>query len=60
LWGVPRKLRLQYPGAIDHVMNRGDQRQAILSPWMNISGSVLANYWHKRPTPPTEATAMRA
>ena len=22
---------------------------AIFSPWMNISGSVLANYWHKRP-----------
>jgi BASS family bile acid:Na+ symporter len=21
---------------------------AIFSPWMNISGSVLANYWHKR------------
>ncbi len=23
---------------------------AIFSPWMNISGSVLANYWRKRPT----------
>ena len=22
---------------------------AIFSPWMNVSGSVLANYWHKRP-----------
>jgi BASS family bile acid:Na+ symporter len=22
---------------------------AIFSPWMNISGSVLANYWRKRP-----------
>lgn len=22
---------------------------AIFSPWMNISGSILANYWHKRP-----------
>jgi bile acid:Na+ symporter, BASS family len=21
---------------------------AIFSPWMNISGSVLANYWKKR------------
>jgi BASS family bile acid:Na+ symporter len=21
---------------------------AIFSPWMNISGSVLANYWRKR------------
>jgi BASS family bile acid:Na+ symporter len=22
---------------------------AIFSPWMNVSGSILANYWHKRP-----------
>lgn len=22
---------------------------AIFSPWMNISGSILANYWHKHP-----------
>jgi BASS family bile acid:Na+ symporter len=21
---------------------------AIFSPWMNLSGSVLANYWRKR------------
>lgn len=25
---------------------------AVFSPWMNISGSVLANYWHKRPVRP--------
>jgi BASS family bile acid:Na+ symporter len=22
---------------------------AIFSPWMNVSGSILANYWRKRP-----------
>jgi BASS family bile acid:Na+ symporter len=22
---------------------------AVFSPWMNISGSILANYWHRRP-----------
>jgi BASS family bile acid:Na+ symporter len=22
---------------------------AIFSPWMNVSGSVLANHWRKRP-----------
>ena len=33
---------------------------AIFSPWMNISGSVLANYWHKRPARPPEATATHA
>jgi putative transposase len=26
---VPRKLRVQYPGAIYHLMNRGDRRQEI-------------------------------
>jgi putative transposase len=26
---MPRKLRIQYPGAIYHVMNRGDQRENI-------------------------------
>lgn len=28
---------------------------AIFSPWMNISGSILANYWHKRPVDDAEA-----
>ncbi len=28
---MPRKLRVQYPGAIYHVMNRGDRRDAIFA-----------------------------
>ncbi len=28
---MARKLRLQYPGAIYHVMNRGDRREAIFT-----------------------------
>jgi BASS family bile acid:Na+ symporter len=31
---------------------------AIFSPWMNVSGSVLANYWRKRPAS-AEAAAGR-
>ncbi len=27
---MARKLRLQYPGAIYHVMNRGDRRESIV------------------------------
>ncbi|MBS1602548.1 MAG: bile acid:sodium symporter family protein [Bacteroidetes bacterium] len=27
---------------------------AIFSPWMNISGSILANYWRRRNTPPPQ------
>ena len=26
---MPRKLRIEYPGAMYHVMNRGDQRENI-------------------------------
>ena len=26
---MPRKLRIQYPGAVYHVMNRGDRRENI-------------------------------
>ena len=26
---MPRKLRIEYPGAIYHVLNRGDQRENI-------------------------------
>ena len=29
LWVVARKLRVQYPGAIYHVLNRGDRREPI-------------------------------
>jgi len=29
LVGLARKLRVEYPGAIYHVMNRGDRREAI-------------------------------
>ncbi len=28
---------------------------AIFIPWMNISGSILANYWRKRPATPSES-----
>jgi BASS family bile acid:Na+ symporter len=33
---------------------------AVFSPWMNISGSILANYWRKRPVavPETVDTAL--
>jgi BASS family bile acid:Na+ symporter len=27
---------------------------AVFSPWMNISGSILANYWRKKPPVPLE------
>ncbi|MCH5597844.1 bile acid:sodium symporter family protein [Niabella ginsengisoli] len=27
---------------------------AVFSPWMNISGSILANYWRRKPVKPEE------
>jgi hypothetical protein len=43
---MPRQLRIEYPGAIYHLMNRGDRREAIfrrdsdrilfLKPWGNV------------------------
>jgi bile acid:Na+ symporter, BASS family len=30
---------------------------AIFSPWMNVSGSILANYWRKRPVEEDESIA---
>jgi BASS family bile acid:Na+ symporter len=29
---------------------------AVFSPWMNISGSILANYWRRRPADDEQAT----
>lgn len=33
---------------------------AIFSPWMNVSGSVLANYWSKRPPEVQQEAAEKA
>jgi BASS family bile acid:Na+ symporter len=30
----------------------------VFSPWMNISGSILANYWRKRPVENIEKVAQ--
>ena len=30
---MPRKIRVEYPGAIYHVMSRGDRREDILLDW---------------------------
>jgi BASS family bile acid:Na+ symporter len=33
---------------------------AIFSPWMNVSGSILANYWRKHPTDADETNVASA
>lgn len=33
---------------------------AVFSPWMNITGSILANYWRRRPLPDDEVRAADA
>jgi len=39
---MPRKLRVQYPGAIYHVMKRGDRREAIFADDEDRRGFVAA------------------
>jgi len=55
---VPRKLRIQYPGAIYHVMNHGDQREEIarddqdrerFPPARGEAGRKAE--WHEQPAP---------
>ena len=43
---VARKLRVEYPGAIYHVMNRGDRREPIFR--MMRTGNVSSRGWRKR------------
>jgi BASS family bile acid:Na+ symporter len=33
---------------------------AIFGLWQNISGSILATYWHRKPVPETEAKSEAA
>ncbi len=37
---VPRKLRIPYPGAIYHVMNRSDQREDIFNDTLTKTASL--------------------
>jgi bile acid:Na+ symporter, BASS family len=32
---------------------------AVFNPWMNFSGSILANYWRRRPVPETSIEFAR-
>jgi hypothetical protein len=44
---MARKIRVEYPGAIYHVMNRGDRREALFKDdedrqrFLNVNGSGL-------------------
>jgi len=46
-------------GAMDKLATLG-LAAAVFSPWMNVSGSVLANYWRRRPVDSTGVTAPSA
>ncbi len=46
---MPRKLRLQYPGAIYHAMNRGDRREDIFrDPGHEPSGCAWTGCWARQ------------
>ena len=46
---MPRKLRVQYPGAMYHLMNRGDSREAIFRDDLDRQRflATLAEAWGK-------------
>jgi REP-associated tyrosine transposase len=57
---MPRKLRVEYPGAIYHVMNRGDQREDIFLD--DVDRHDFIKPWPrpvKRPALPREIALMR-
>jgi len=41
---MSRKLRIEYPGAMYHVMNRGDQREDITRAALSTSGSAKSKF----------------
>ena len=47
---MPRKVRIQYAGAVYHVMCRGDRREAIFSDdgdrEMFLAGKGVGPEWH--------------
>ena len=48
---MARKLRVQYPGAIYHVMNRGDRREPIFKDDPDRQGSMKGKAERPRRTP---------
>ena len=52
---LPRAMRVEYPGAIYHVMDRGDRREDILL----IGTTKAAKYWlhHLAHEPPQHKSA---
>ena len=43
---MPRKLRVEYPGAMYHVMGRGDRREKIFLD--DVDRQDLSRRWRKR------------
>ena len=46
---MPRTMRVEYPGAIYHVMYRGDRREDIVSAAQQVDCRALANGHLKKP-----------
>jgi hypothetical protein len=57
---MPRQLRIEYPGAIYHVMNRGDRRGPIASMAAAITGRVASRNQGLSPDSPPSPNAHLA
>ena len=50
---MARKLRVQYPDAIYHVMNRGDRREPIFKD-VKVSVPAIVEFWLDSPPLPLQ------
>jgi hypothetical protein len=53
---MPRQLRIEYPGAIHHVMNRGDRREDLLNLGTSKSANVRLHSWMRSPPSPSSTS----
>jgi hypothetical protein len=43
--GMPRKIRVEYPGAIYHIMSRGDRQEDIFHDEYNRIASYISSWF---------------
>ena len=53
---MPRKVRIEYPGAVYHVINRGDRREDIFKDDLDRPGRARDNQGERGRTPRMGAT----
>jgi bile acid:Na+ symporter, BASS family len=60
--GMASALAIKFPTLVPGTISPAALAPAIFGPWQNVSGSILATWWHRRPAEPAavEAVAQEA